>query len=69
MERFSSEIGSGSMEDPKKREYSWSVMNCIQRGQSTEGDLAFRRERITGKLLRLGWVLMKKKQKVCKKVL
>lgn len=51
MERNSSEMGSGSMEDPKKMEYSWSVTNCIQRGQSTEEDLAFKRERITGKLL------------------
>ena len=45
MERNSSENGGGSMEEPKKREHSWSVMNWIQRGWSTEGDLAFKRER------------------------
>lgn len=30
VERDSSENGSGSMEEPKKREYSWSIMNSIQ---------------------------------------
>lgn len=30
MERSSSENGSSSTEEPKKRKYSWSVMNWIQ---------------------------------------
>jgi len=30
VERNSSENGSGCTEEPKKREYGWSVMNWIQ---------------------------------------
>lgn len=44
VKRNSSDNRSGSMEEPKKREYSWSVMNWTQGGWSTEGGLTFERE-------------------------
>ena len=49
MGRNSRENGSGSMNELKKREHSWSTMNSIQRGWSAEGSEG----KATGKFLRL----------------